>query len=727
MSARKSPLPVPAFGLALSLVLALAAAPAAAFGYGNDGPGGGPHRRLNAVALSRFIQAAAKDPILRHYDFRPTLERYGLPAASRLFQMESKTVTRSGSWHRHEPLWPGVTATFIEEGLVRSPFAWWVEEGGYTADEPESFMAMRHFYDPLARAYDVENGVLASYLTDALDPWMSPILMGHNPRMDAKTWATSASPYSWFRGMQGLDFIDELEIGDPDRGREFGAVWRSLGECLHLLADMTLPAHVRNDAHPGAWWPKTLAGDPYEDYVTAEVVSRCAAGAAPEAVRALLKDVRDPGVLMHGLALFTNRHFFSKDTIVGKDGATGDLVDPANGAAAYPAPRLEFYKFDPAGGGVGFYNTPNGLFAAAQRLRDGSHTVSSPTATGQALALIPAAIEAEVKMIDLYMPRMRVVIESFNPESRRLGFHAVLVQADESGNYGDAAYPCRLWSSPEAVVLITAGDRRHASAVTIQPGERTDLSLNLTAALAEAAGRLGQAGRPLEASCVIGLDMGGILVRSEPFTLTLTAPPVPPKPAAPPAEKKPVVDRAPILDLLRSCLGVQATVYGKFPGQGSKLEHSTNEFTAGNYDWFTRQNLRRKYPLRWTGTSFAASYSYAEKGTPTAQNPDPVITYAGSVSGRVSEDGRTVVELSITNSVSSPGGEQRTVIRLSGIPLESSKSAAGRVEVVFRSAAAASASAEYVKKEYNDPLNYYSWTASTGSGTFDQVRVWFVN
>ncbi len=716
MSARKK-----ALGIGLAVVGLI---PAMAFGYGNDGPGGGPHRRLNAIALSRFIQASAKDPILRYYDFRPTPERYGLPAASGFFTVESKTVTKSGSWHRHEPLWPGVTATFIEEGLVRSPFAWWVEEGGYTADEPESYMALRHFYDPLARGYDLENGAYASYLTDALDPWMSPILMGHNPRMDAKTWATSESPYSWGRAQQGLDYIDALDFADPDRGKEFGAVWRSLGEILHLLADMTLPAHVRNDAHPGAWWPKALSGDPYEDYVTADVVSRCAAGAAPEAVRALLKDVQDPGSLMHGLALFTNRHFFSKDTIVGRDGATGGLVEPANGAAPYPAPRLESYRFEAAGGGIGFYNTPNGLFASAQRLRDGSHTVSSPTATGQALALIPAAVEAEVKMIDLFMPRLRVVIDGFDAKSGRLRFRAIRVQADESGAYGRDGLPANLWSRPEAVVLLAVGGDKRALTARIEPGERAGLILDLSTALEPLRKRAAEIGQPVEASCAVGLDMGGILVRSDPIPLVLAAPP---RPAAPPAGRKPVPSGDSLASLLNRCVGVQATVYGKFPGQGSRLEHSTNEFTAGNYDWFTRQNLRRKYPLRWTGTRFAASYSYAEKGTPTAQDPDPVITYTGSITGRVSEDGRTLAELSITNAVSSPGGEQRTVIRLNGIALESFKSPAGRIEVVFRSAAAASVSAEYVNKVFNDPLNYYSWTASTGGGTFDQVRVWFVN
>jgi hypothetical protein len=698
----------------------LALLPAFLLGYGNDGPGGGPHRRLNAIALSRFIQAAAKDPILKYYDFRPTVERYGLPAKSGLFQMESKTVTKSGSWHKSEPLWPGLTATYIEEGLVRSPFAWWVEEGGYTADEPESYMAMRHFYDPLARGIDAETGAAASYLTDALDKYFSPLKMGYNPRMDALTWATSGSPYSWGRAQQSLDYIDALDMTDGDRGKEFGAVWRSLGEILHLLADMTLPAHVRNDAHPGAWWPKTLAGDPYEDYVSADVVSRCAAGEAPEAIRSGLRDVQTPGALMHAVALFTNRFFFSKDTISGRDGMTGEPVKPANGQAAYPSPKLESYRFEKASPGTGYYQTPNGLFDAAQRLRDGSHTVSSPTATGQALALIPAAVEAEVKMIDLFMPRVRVIIDAFDDQTGRLQFHSLRIQADEAGAYGPDGQPARLWSNPDAVVLWTVGETRRAKTVRIEAGERSGLSLDLSRDL-ESARNLTKPGQTLEASCAVGLDMGGILVRSEPIKIVISSPP------APPDEKKPISGGDAIVEGLSQCVGVQAFVYGKFPDRSSRLEHSTNEISAGNFDWFSRQKLRFKYPLRWTGTRFASSSSYSEPGTPTAQYPHPTITYSCSITGRVSEDGRTLAELVITNTISSEGGETKTVIRLNGIPFESFKHEGGRIEVDFSSKSPGSVSAQHVHTESTDPLNYYSYTYSSGDGNFELVRVFFVN
>jgi hypothetical protein len=98
-----------------------------------------------------------------------------------------------------------------------------------------------------------------------------------------------------------------------------------------------------------------------------------------------------------------------------------------------------------------------------------------------------------------------------------------------------------------------------------------------------------------------------------------------------------------------------------------------------------------------------------------------------AITGQVSADGLTLASLSIQVTVAYDGGSQKTTIRLSNVPFESKKDELGRVEVVFRSGAAAYASAEYVNTVDYDPLHYYNWSVSTGAGTFDQVRVWFVN
>ncbi|WP_153188304.1 hypothetical protein, partial [Candidatus Oscillochloris fontis] len=54
----------------------------------------------------------------------------------------------------------------------------WIEHGGFSADEPEAYAALRHFYDPLG----LNDG--AYHLTDQVPD--SPVV---NPQIDARTWA----------------------------------------------------------------------------------------------------------------------------------------------------------------------------------------------------------------------------------------------------------------------------------------------------------------------------------------------------------------------------------------------------------------------------------------------------------------------------------------------------------------------------------------------------------
>ncbi len=58
----------------------------------------------------------------------------------------------------------------------------WVKHGGYAADEPEVFAALRHFYDPQG----INDG--KRYLTNRGTYWEG---LAANPGIDAKSWAIS--------------------------------------------------------------------------------------------------------------------------------------------------------------------------------------------------------------------------------------------------------------------------------------------------------------------------------------------------------------------------------------------------------------------------------------------------------------------------------------------------------------------------------------------------------
>ena len=90
---------------------------------------------------------------------------------------------------------------------------------------------MNHFYDPIHNV-----GLKSSYDT-------------------AKKWAGNASNQaSYSKGDQTWQrAIDYYQKGDKEKAMI------ALGHILHLMEDMTVPAHTRDDAHP--------EGDPYEVWV----------------------------------------------------------------------------------------------------------------------------------------------------------------------------------------------------------------------------------------------------------------------------------------------------------------------------------------------------------------------------------------------------------------------------------------------------------------------------
>ena len=105
---------------------------------------------------------------------------------------------------------------------------------------------------------------------------------------------------------------------------------RALGETMHLVADMTQPAHVRNDSHPG--WEVT------EDAVTGASASALTKYTRVDGLVGLPlgNQVRD---IMQTLSTYVNARFYSEDTIA--DAASGVL--PRNGETPYANPNFSLF------------------------------------------------------------------------------------------------------------------------------------------------------------------------------------------------------------------------------------------------------------------------------------------------------------------------------------------------------------------------------------------------
>jgi len=122
-------------------------------------------------------------------------------------------------------------------------------------DEDAGTRPLHHFFDPVYSRGLTMVGV--EFL--AAKPWSQDTLAQAGVVDSAlagvtKPFFSSRDDYSWGRA------IYEYAWGDKQRGLE------TLGHILHLIEDMSVPDHSRNDTHA----PLEIAGDdgsPFEDYL----------------------------------------------------------------------------------------------------------------------------------------------------------------------------------------------------------------------------------------------------------------------------------------------------------------------------------------------------------------------------------------------------------------------------------------------------------------------------
>ena len=204
-------------------------------------------------------------------------------------------------------------------------------DGGTQEDIPLG-RTIRHFHDPLKK-------------------WNSAGFKGGG--LSSLLWAQAQSN---FQGAYGGDrswkkartmFYEGLTVSDRGtREKRLVYVFQSLGQIMHLIADVSVPAHVRNDIHV---FPYELLGhqvgsrwQTYENWAKRRITSNTTgvlnfvgvmpatdifdraikATAAPVAISALWDtdtytgaDIRTATGFNIGLAEYTNANFFSEDTI----------------------------------------------------------------------------------------------------------------------------------------------------------------------------------------------------------------------------------------------------------------------------------------------------------------------------------------------------------------------------------------------------------------------------
>jgi hypothetical protein len=185
-----------------------------------------------------------------------------------------------------------------------------IASGSIQEDIP-NVRTLNHFYDPISgKGLNSSNAGLLSSAYGFLAPFAK----------SAKEWANNSSAQANFIGQfyanstfnpyarlvqSAIDSqttytwnkaLYKYIIGDKREALE------NLGHVLHLLEDMAVPAHTRNDHH--------LSGDPYEAYVAQNLSNNINTNNLKRPY--IFSSLDDYFV---NLAIYTNNNFYSKETI----------------------------------------------------------------------------------------------------------------------------------------------------------------------------------------------------------------------------------------------------------------------------------------------------------------------------------------------------------------------------------------------------------------------------
>lgn len=324
-----------------------------------------------------------------------------------------------------------LSATYTEKSREISAQEW-IEHGGFSADVPEVPASLRHFYDP-TRPEDER------HYTDTVNSeffaWAASFLK--NPETNGVDWAIGEQGnfgvlehvYTWEHGKKYL--MAALQQSDLSKRNEFMAkAWRSLGETLHMIADNGCPAHVRNDGHPNLPLP-IFSGlgnpDPYEEIMAVSLTAGFDGGPVDEELKEVFIHAKKVREIAHELAVFTNRNFFTNETISGTDWK-GLVVKPtAHPYYVYDSPELsassyekDYYYYRLIAGTQVKMCTDMQFFKGYAVYRTYPY-IDQACVESQAKVLIPAIKEAGIHAMKLFIPALKVEITEIEENGRITG------------------------------------------------------------------------------------------------------------------------------------------------------------------------------------------------------------------------------------------------------------------------------------------------------------------
>ncbi|GAB1355294.1 hypothetical protein MASR1M12_40370 [Erysipelotrichia bacterium] len=366
------------------------------------------------------------------------------------------------SWHKGED----TKIEALNSGVSRTEtFVDWLEIGGVDADidstnsekitktegnatiEYTFEKALRHFYDPVKEP---------RYLTDHSSWAKSQNIK--DPKIDHLTWALYENTHHWsfhqglilYKSAMENKKSNELpnDIGNFDgyfvlNGKIcdnlFAASFRALGETLHCVGDMCMPAHVRDDAHGG--YDKVGGKDPIESSIgfndAQTVLSNNKGKSSPVDFSKL--SVED---IIKRCALYSNESFFSSDSIFN---ISPEIIPRSCSGKKYPLPSFSDSELSSSEeappqliriiAGVKVILAEKSIVGEirdpifGKKLKEGKlqWLVPYTAAAGQASVLLSLAATAGGEIIDRFLPTMKLTLEISRDDNSAIVLNGSLV------------------------------------------------------------------------------------------------------------------------------------------------------------------------------------------------------------------------------------------------------------------------------------------------------------
>jgi len=190
----------------------------------------------------------------------------------------------------------------------------WIIEGSILEDTPPRWI--NHFYDPINKVG--WTGEEAGKISVSFIQFFSRFALSLEKPLSAVEWANNKAiqqEYSRYGGNRAWKkALEYFADGNQEEA------YKTLGYILHLLEDMSVPDHTRNDTH--AQEVSAITGDegsPYEQYAsryTRQNIKKefnIANSLKKENQSSVIKSTVEDYLI--SLATYSNKYFFSKDTI----------------------------------------------------------------------------------------------------------------------------------------------------------------------------------------------------------------------------------------------------------------------------------------------------------------------------------------------------------------------------------------------------------------------------